>query len=1524
MKNILNLLLLPLCCMFLTIFTTKATPVIPPTILPDENLLTLTLSLKTDLTCHGDNNGLAVVVALGGVPPFVYAWSNGALGPINANLSAGLYTATVTDLLGATATLNVTINEPAQLLVNVAAQVNINCLNVNGSATVNSTGGTGTALYVWSNGQIGPTVTNLAAGVYLVTATDNNNCTSVKTVNVTADVQLPTVNVNLNGDLQVDCNTPLVSLDATASTGGTNPAYLWTTVNGHIASGATSNLASVDAAGTYLLQVTNNDNGCTNTQAVNVTADVTLPVVNIALGANVDLQLDCLTPQITLDATASAAGPNISYLWTTLNGHIVAGVNSNLATVDQAGVYVLVVTNLATGCTNTQTATVTADINLPIININAGANVDLQLDCSSPQITLDATASAAGPGISYLWTTLNGHIVAGVNANLATVDAAGVYVLLVTNTNTGCTSTQSVTVTADVSLPIVNINVGANVDLQLDCLTPQITLDATASAAGPGISYLWTTINGHIVAGVNANLATVDQAGVYVLVVTNLATGCTSTQSVTVTADVSLPVININVGANVDLQLDCSSPQITLDATASAAGPGITYLWTTVNGHIVAGVNTNLAVVDAAGVYVLLVTNVNTGCTSTQSVTVTADVSLPVANIAIGANVDLQLDCLTPQITLDATASAAGPGITYLWTTVNGHIVAGVNANLATVDAAGVYVLLVTNTATGCTSTQSVTVTADANLPIANIAIGANVDLQIDCLSPQITLDASGSTSGSGITYLWTTVNGHIVGGINTTSLTVDAAGTYVLHLTNASNGCSVTASVDVTANVTTPAISATVTGQLGCSSSSLVINATVSSPGTYTYIWSTVNGSIVTGANTLTPTVNAAGTYSLLVTNTSTGCTATTSVTVTGNPTLNVSVTGMVGVSCFGLANGSATLTVTGGTGPYTYLWNNGMTTSSISGLAAGLYIATVTDAQGCQSVLNITISQPAQISATVATTPASSGQSNGTATLTVTGGTGPYTYQWSNGMTGSSPTGLANGTYTVVVTDAQGCSITVTVVVGGNAPGCTLTIAADVVPTNCGQSIGQATIMAINGTGSLTYQWSNGMTSAHIIGLAAGAYTVTVTDSQGCSATITANIIGNNDTTPPIVITQNATIYINASGQATLAASAINNGSSDACGSIILAVNNQVFDCGQLGPHVVVLTATDQSGNTATATATVTVVNNTAATLTCPSDITINTGSSLVTYDLPTMTNICDNSITPGTLMLVGGLASGSPFPTGTTLVTYATVTSGGTLSTCSFNVTVINEVLTVGVDVSSPSCPGSTDGSATVNVTGGMPPYQYFWVGSGYTTPTVTGLGAGTYTVVVVDNLGNVLVQTVTVTDPTPLNVNIAIVTDNCTGNGSINVTVTGGTQPYTYAWYDVNGNVFATTEDLTSIPSGTYVLVVTDASGCSFTTGPIVVDFVTGTSETELSTFGVVSLAPNPTSNGPVMLSLNLPESSPVRVETYNMSGQQIGTAQEGEFQKGQFTLNFGTFAPGQYLVKVITDNHTYVKKVIRVQ
>lgn len=1153
-------------------------PGVPAETKPSEDLLTLAISLKTDVLCHGDDDGLAVVLGVGGLPPFVYLWSNGSIGPINANLSAGVYTVTCTDLLGATATLNVTIEEPELLDIQVAAQANINCLNASGSVTLDTDGGTGNANIIWVNGQVGTTLLGLDAGVYVAIATDQNGCTATETVNITADLDLPDIDIDLDADLQIDCNTLSVELDASASAGGNNPTYLWTTVDGHVATGGNTPVATVDAAGTYLLRITNNTNGCTNTESVHVTANLTLPVVDINANVNLDLQLDCLTPELTLSGQGSAVGPGILYLWTTVDGHIVAGAN-----------------------------------------------------------TLD-------------------HLV---------VNADGTYVLQVTNTGNGCSATDHILVTADLDLPIVDID--TDVDLQLDCINLTVDLDATASTGGSGINYLWTTVDGHILAGINTNLAT------------------------------------------------------------------------------------------------------------------------------------------------------------------------------------------------------------------------------------------------------------------------VDAAGTYLLHITDTNNGCSGTASVDVTANLDLPVVNISVGGLLDCNHSSLILDAGLSSQGTiFACLWTTVDGNIVSGANTLHPTVNEAGVYVLVITNLLNGCTASGSVTVGGTSDLEVSIGTQVNVGCFGLLTGSVSLNVTGGTGPYTYLWSNGMVTASISGLAAGVYLGTVTDANGCQSVISVNIGQASQLQATSTTIPASgTGQNNGSATVLVTGGTAPYTYLWSNGMTGNSVSGLAPGTYTVTVTDAAGCSVTITVVIGSSAS-CLLTVSLAATAAECGQSNGAITANSTNGSGTVTYAWNNGMTGAQLTGLAAGTYSVTASDGQGCTA-VSAVVVHVQDNTDPIVGTQNITIYLDASGNASVTAGAVNNGSSDACGSIMLNLDTNVFDCDDIGTHIVTLTVTDQAGNISTGTAVVTVVDNIAPSLSCPANIEVNgcggtgggtAGNGSVDYDAPSLQDNCPTGI-GATVLLTTGLPSGSTFPNGTTTVTYLALTPGGAPVTCSFTVTVSGG-LDIEVDVTSPSCPGESDGSASVAVTGGDGNYTYLWIGpGGQTSTTGTGLGAGFYQLIVTDGSGCMGTANVAVNNPASVTITTVVLSDDCDNTGSLSVTVAGGTGPYTYVWYDANGNVVGTTATIEGVTAGDYMVVVTDANGCTFSSGILTLDLTSGTVENQLNSDGIVEVMPNPTASGAVTLSLQLPEYSQVRVEMYGMNGALIGNAQEGQFQEGQFLLNMASFAPGQYLVKVITDEGVYTKKVLRI-
>ncbi|MCK9467062.1 MAG: T9SS type A sorting domain-containing protein [Candidatus Absconditabacterales bacterium] len=229
----------------------------------------------------------------------------------------------------------------------------------------------------------------------------------------------------------------------------------------------------------------------------------------------------------------------------------------------------------------------------------------------------------------------------------------------------------------------------------------------------------------------------------------------------------------------------------------------------------------------------------------------------------------------------------------------------------------------------------------------------------------------------------------------------------------------------------------------------------------------------------------------------------------VTVNQLPSANITSVSSTQCFGQANGSATIVPETGAMPFTYHWDNGVTTSINNYLTAGSHSVTVTDANGCQKSYDTTIGEPVQLQLSVAnvTNVNCTGVNSGSATVYATGGTTPYTYNWSGNHTGSAVSGLSAGTYTVTVTDANGCSATTSVVVAIDPP-LIATIPSHTNVLCAGSNTGTATVNVSGGTAPYSYSWSNGQITSMATGLGAGTYTVTVTDDNGCQA-ITSVIV-------------------------------------------------------------------------------------------------------------------------------------------------------------------------------------------------------------------------------------------------------------------------------------------------------------------------------------------------------------------------------------------------------------------------------
>ncbi len=688
--------------------------------------------------------------------------------------------------------------------------------------------------------------------------------------------------------------------------------------------------------------------------------------------------------------------------------------------------------------------------------------------------------------------------------------------------------------------------------------------------------------------------------------------------------------------------------------------------------------------------------------------------------------------------------------------------------------------------ANNCVAILPVTITQ----PTAALALSA-IPTPVACYggaTGAINLSVSGGTLP--YTYSWSN-------GPTTEDLSGLTAGTYTVTVTDANN-CVAILPVTITQPTAALALSAIPTPVACYGGATGAIDLSVSGGTTpYTYSWT--NGAITEDISGL-----VAGTYTVTVTDAN-SCVAILPVTIT-QPTAALALSAIpTPVACYGDATGAINLSVSGGTTPYTYSWTNGAITEDISGLVAGTYTVTVTDANNCVAILPVTITQPtAALALSAIPTPvACYGDATGAINLSVSGGTTPYTYSWTNGAITEDISGLVAGTYTVTVTDANNCVAILPVTI--TQPTAALALSAIPTPVACyGDATGAINLSVSGGTTPYTYSWTNGAITEDISGLVAGTYTVTVTDANNCVAIL------------PVTITQ----PLAAAGPSAIPTPVACYG--DATGAINLSVSGGTLPytySWSNGP-----TTEDISGLVAgTYTVTVTDANNCVAIL--PVTIT-QPLAALALSAIPTPV-ACYGGATGAINLSVSG---------GTTPYTYSWSNgpttedlSGLTAGTYTVTVTDANNCVAIlPVTISQPlaalalsaiptpvACYGDATGAINLSVSGGTTPYTYSWT-NGAITEDISGLVAGTYTVTVTDANNCVAILPVTITQPTAALALSAIPTPvACYGDatGAINLSVSGGTLPYTYSW--TNG---AITEDISGLVAGTYTVTVTDANSC----------------------------------------------------------------------------------------------------------
>lgn len=1041
---------------------------------------------------------------------FSYDWTSSTGGGIGAGgttltptvTAAGTYTLLVTNSTnGCTSTASTTVTSNANLPTAVAqpsgiitCSQNIVTLNANGSTT----GPTITYNWATGNGQVvsgqGTQLLNVSsAGTYtLIVTNTTNNCSATFALDVTNDLALPVADAG--GSPTLDCTIPTVSLNGNASSQGPNFTYLWVPLDGGTVLPPNNILTpSVSAPGTYQLVVTNSINGCTSADNVNVLQDDNDPVVVIAT----PVQLNCIVTTQNIDGNGSSTGNNMVYNWS--GPAIVSGVGTQSIVIDGPGTYTLLITNTDNGCTTDESVVVAEDVLAPPVD----AGPDLLLDCYEPTQQVGGPGNPVGNNYTFVWTGVG--IVSGGDLSNAVIDQGGNYVLLVTNTNNGCTSTDQVNVTTNFVTPQAN----AGPTFELTCVNNQYAMQSTGST-GANFAYGWTTNTGSFLSPTTILNPIVNGAGFYFLTVTNTTNGCTSTSSVQITQSADVPI----AVAGLAQLLTCADTLATLNGINSSTGTNFIYEWyPDPIGNIVGGINALIAVVNEPGNYTLAVTDTTNNCTSYSSVIVSQNVNLPV----VDAGLPPTLTCNLPTTTLIGSVGSSG-NFLYNWQVQSGgNIVSGANTLTAVVNAVGIYEFIVTNTNNGCSNNDVVAVLADQNNPVAAIQQPG----LLTCTNNTLALNATGSSIGN-VSYIWTTANGNIVDQTDPLLVVVDETGIYQLQVTNPSNGCTATATVQVNNDVLAPNAEAGTAGLITCANTTQTLNGAGSSLGNnFVYIWNTIDGSLLTGITTLTPVVTTGGTYSLLVTNTSNGCTNSDQITVNVNTQAPLAV--VVTPDILTCTEPEVTLSGTGsqtGAG-ISYAWattgggNLVGNTNALQVVAnqSGTYILTVLNsANGCTATATTAVTENIMLPVAEAGSPFTLTCSVDEITLQGSGSMGAnFIYTWStnggqilSGANSPNPVVNADGLYLLLVTNqATGCTQTdqTQVFLEPNVP---TNFLFTLTPPGCKDNDGVIVFdEVVGGVEPYTYSINGGNTylpASQFSSIQPGTYDLWIQDANGC----------------------------------------------------------------------------------------------------------------------------------------------------------------------------------------------------------------------------------------------------------------------------------------------------------------------------------------------------------------------------------------------------------------------------------------
>jgi len=1367
----------------------------------------LTVAATAPLICKG----LTVPISgtpSGGTNPYTYLWSTGGTSSV-VTAPAGSYTLTVTDanIHNCTATATVSTSQ-SPLMTLSSDSIPTSCKGgADGQASVLVSGGTSPFSYSWSpSGGLGPTTTTISAGTYTVTVTDHIGCSSAKTVTVTSPAAVSVI----TGTNPVSC---FGGSDGQASVGasGGSPGYTynWST-------GSTALAISDLSMATYIITVTDSK-GCTGFS----TAAISQPAALVATASLANNVL-CAGGN-SGNAIAQATGGNGGYLyqWAPAGGMASTGINLS------EGTYTVTI-NDSKGCSGTSTVLISQPAPL-----SGSALTMANEKCAGGKAgtaSVNATGGT-GPDYSYFWSNGSSSITSSLY-NVITSLSAGSYSVTLTDGN-ACSVIQTVTITEPPLLSVV-----ASPTAFITC-SSNVNIFAIASGGTGVFSYSWNTGNttssmivantGHYAVTVmDANLCTAmdtvsvialnSTLGAIVTAPAAICSGSSASVSVSVQPGVGPYTYSWNSGettstisakpgahcATISDKDGCITTACTFIAADSVAGISLPADTACFNGSsgIVASVNggtgpfsyswntgeTDSTITKPAGTYILTVTDA-IHCSATGSVTIAQESDL---NISFSNN--FNISCFGGNNGIARAIVAGGkPAYHYAWNATDSSFVyAGLTA--------GSYVVTIFD-ARGCIKTASTTLTQ----PLATLSLDSTSS-DVSCFGQKngsATITARGGTKP--YAYSW------ITSGDTSATENNLGAGIYYAYVTD-KNNCFAYNII----TITQPGIMKTSlsrTNNVSCSGGSDGEITALVSGGTaaYSYNWSNGSSSITSSPNNLVTSL-LSGTYTITITDKN-ACSTTDTLSIF-QPTALVSVPSQRNVTCNSAKNGLAAVSISGGNGNYTYSWAPGGASSpTISNIPAEGYTVQVTDSKGCIIRNVITVTEPPTLTSSFISASSTCGFSNGSSLVSISGGTGPdYTYSWS---TGSSTTtsaltdllpSISAGSYTITITDALACTkIDSTVVL--NVRGEKIdSIGATNVSCKGGNN-GSATVYLSSGTSEYSYSWSNGSSSItssphdFLNSLSSGTYTVNILDKNSCPSTAEVTI------KEPALLTLNTqTSGVTCNGK--------NNGIISANPS---GGNGNFAYAWQPGGFTGMADSVLTPG---TYTIIVTDAKNCSSSgiyqITEPAAIVLSSRTTNILCS-PSCNGQVSISGTGGTGQYSyswskpgkAGLATADSLCAGNYCVTVMDA-NRCTVSICAD----ITEPSPLALNVSSavnPTCFGLCNGSAGVKATGGSGIILYSW-SSGQSSPSISGLCSGNYTVTIQDANNCTNSTQFKIKQPALITILTDTVSQICIGQlTTLKATAAGGDGGYSFSWLPAGPAV-------SPAVTSTYTVVATDTNGC----------------------------------------------------------------------------------------------------------